>query len=353
MPTRSKILLAVILVLASVLGILVTVIPGSGDASAAARASLTRQLNICGSGQTSIKCSAGALDLAATVIPAPLAMKALIELVAGNGSLATSCHEVGHIFGTVSYKKLGTEAWGPGLQDCGYGYYHGVLEGMAQSGKLSDFRKFALSMCTEGEQRDSRRCIHGVGHAASIAFTSLDDATNLCEQFSDHDFMITCVEGAAMIWSGDNPNETPGNIIQQCRAISDDVQEQQYCLTGVIEYMKITPQRLDELKKACVGLGEDPLAGYCWRGLGWLLADTFIWAKDSARAATIKDTAGYCAGTGLEICYQQFGNQILIRYMSVSESNGYCDLLGNGSQFCRAGVKNSAESFMNDPSLRP
>ena len=139
-------------------------------------------------------------------------LKLVARIFAADPTFSTSCHDVGHLLGSETYKLFkGGKSFkvSPEIAFCSYGFYHGFMELMAGEGDVSkarDFCKYVDNQMSKVTPDASLQCFHGIGHGwVNIhGDTSLvgDDLgiTNrglaLCEKVSANDSELSrCATG--------------------------------------------------------------------------------------------------------------------------------------------------------------
>jgi hypothetical protein len=96
---------------------------------------------------------------------------------AESSSFRNNCHDVMHIIGAESYRRLsqGSAVYRQETSYCGYGFFHGFTETMLAeqgSGQFSDARAYCEAVA-QADPQAKGPCYHGIGHAI---FDSLDSS---------------------------------------------------------------------------------------------------------------------------------------------------------------------------------
>lgn len=118
----------------------------------------------------------------------------------------TNCHQIAHVIGRTASQKYSdvSEAYDHGDNFCWSGYYHGVMEGVANSFGVDGLLARINQICdgTEAKGKYSfyhYNCVHGLGHGLMVVyenelFTSLDMCTRLDGDWEQE----SCYGGAYM-----------------------------------------------------------------------------------------------------------------------------------------------------------
>ncbi len=133
-----------------------------------------------------------------------------------NGEYYTYCHHNAHAIGNAQFKisrgdLAGSFFWITdekifiNIIGCAGGYYHGLLEAMAEGvGEQGDLVEKFTDLCTKFKNVDLLfSCAHGIGHAAFIQLGSnLDKALGTCDKiFVENLELNNCFFGVFMEYS--------------------------------------------------------------------------------------------------------------------------------------------------------
>ncbi len=123
-----------------------------------------------------------------------------------DGYVVSLCHPLAHIIGSAAVEKYPTvsEAYTHGDSFCWSGYYHGVIEGIAE--KLGTTKMFnslddICSGITGKEQYsfDYYNCVHGVGHGImELTGDELFQSLSLCDKLTGSWEQQSCASGVFM-----------------------------------------------------------------------------------------------------------------------------------------------------------
>jgi hypothetical protein len=151
------------------------------------------------------------LDLAETDIV--LALREVDRMK--NSGHASECHHLTHEIGRVAWKKTKDmyAAFNSGFDVCDFGFYHGVVEGVAIDLGRERFMAEVPAMCDSFMDNYTFRlqCYHGAGHAAvNISDGDLNKSFDVCIPFGGSDADMAenrsrheaCNTGVSMEWFG-------------------------------------------------------------------------------------------------------------------------------------------------------
>lgn len=99
------------------------------------------------------------------------AMTTLGELYNRDSFWAQNCHELSHLIGEQAYlefSRKGAIPIGPETGYCGYGFFHGFMEGLfAREGDIEEARRLCAYMQNQVSDTTKfigKACFHGIGH---------------------------------------------------------------------------------------------------------------------------------------------------------------------------------------------
>lgn len=130
----------------------------------------------------------------------------------------SQCHQLVHVIGRAAYARYGNVAdtFAHGDQFCWAGYYHGLMEQVADEQGTAKFLNSLNTICSEIAAKarfsfNHYNCVHGLGHGVMEAedgnlFKALDD----CDRISDDWERSSCYGGVFMqnIMIVQSPDET-------------------------------------------------------------------------------------------------------------------------------------------------
>jgi uncharacterized protein (DUF427 family) len=146
------------------------------------------------------------------------------------------CHQLVHLIGRSGYKKLGSvdQAFVNGDPFCWSGYYHGVMEGVAQVQGLSAFDPEKIDkICGNipGKAKysfDYYNCVHGLGHGImDIKYNNLFSSLTLCDSLTGLWEQSSCWGGVFMqnVIADSRDHKTaylkPDDPLYPCNAVGD------------------------------------------------------------------------------------------------------------------------------------
>lgn len=283
------------------------------------------------------------------------AMGELISAARTNDTLAQSCHAVGHSFGLWAYEQYQRNAVGPGLQDCGYGYYHGLIEGAALVVEHDQLADTARYLCEHFTPRDDDSCAHGVGHAMGETFTTFSEMLQNCERFDLDGQGLNCFSGATMIWGSKHLHVQPAKAASMCSIASEETKIWRQCFMGSVMFSDIDPLDVRNLIAFCATLDDFTRQEGCYYASGYAAStpgSSGLFAPPLAAAAIFDSTCGP-SPLLLAGCHQAFATNYLTVTQSVPLSREMCSHTHRGQAQCRRGIEEATTGlFTGDTSLR-
>lgn len=321
---------------------------GAGQrASEALSSTLVASLRACEAEAGTLACMQKAMIARAEEQGSPVSvMQALIEASSSDQALAANCHDIGHSFGRWAYAQYGTEAFSDALDDCGFGYYHGFLEGIGEAKQVTLLTERAEAVCAPFASTNRYgECIHGVGHAVALA-VEFEGFSALCARMGSGDAALRdCYEGALMQWamtaSGFSVSDVPGLCARQPIALRSS------CVTGLLLIQSSIPAAM-QTKALCSDETFSEYAQSCWNALGAVVA----------RLVTEYDKPPSVVALGCgaqQLCLRSAGYMLVAGgSMDLSFSRGVCNALEPDQRAaCLSGVQAAGEYYEGDTALRP
>lgn len=192
----------------------------------------------------------------------------------------SNCHQIAHVIGRTASKKYSdiSAAYNEGDNFCWSGYYHGVIEGVANDLGVDELVIQINTIC-DGTEKKGRysfyhyNCVHGLGHGLMVVyenelFTSLD----VCNRLSDSWERESCYGGAFMenVMAELNPdhstkylnNEEP---LYPCTAVADRYKHSCYMMQ-TSHALVVAGQDYSRVFELCSTVGEHEAT--CYQSLG-------------------------------------------------------------------------------------
>lgn len=166
-----------------------------------------------------------------------------------NSYVKSQCHQLVHIIGRAAYAKYGNiaDTFGHGDQFCWAGYYHGIMEQVADKQGTDKFLANLNTICAAIEAKapysfNHYNCVHGLGHGVMEALNgNLFEALAACDRLTESYNSGSCYGGVFMqnIMTVQSPDETvdhssaylkPDQPMYPCTAIDDKYKLQCYLM---------------------------------------------------------------------------------------------------------------------------
>lgn len=138
------------------------------------------------------------------------------------------CHQLVHVIGRSAYAKYGNiaDTFAHGDQYCWSGYYHGVMEQVADEKGANYIVDNANTICAgiAAKQRYSFyhfNCVHGLGHGFMEALdANLFDSLKACDRLTDNWEQTSCYGGVFMqnVMNVQSPDNTVDHTSKYLRA---------------------------------------------------------------------------------------------------------------------------------------
>ena len=318
--------------------------------------SLELSLKVCNSstGVERYDCETLAMIEATGTQSPPLVMAALIALAKQDVAVASDCHELGHTFGLWAYKNFQQAAVGPGLGDCLYGYYHGLLEGAAAVTPATELAAVETSLCTSFTPRQDEECVHGIGHAISDIYDDFATVLELCSAIGIPGRVPDCFSGASMNWSAGHVGTDPSAAVLRCERATASLELLNVCTQGVLMYSQLGESSNRKLLALCATL--DPTRqGSCYSALG----DAAINPGEQGEvpnpqlaAILYERTCGNVPPRiGPTGCAISFASSYLSLTQSTQLAEKLCSIVSTYRYDCRLGIKQALDIIGDDSAL--
>ena len=131
--------------------------------------------NPCDTSATLTQCWKDRIDQASDERGLDAAFAVLAEAYAQDPSFASNCHGFTHSLGQEAYQRFKNNELAtisPKTSYCGYGFYHGFMEGLLHDGKnVAEARQFCIHINQQLNHKTSvwTPCLHGIGHGVTDA----------------------------------------------------------------------------------------------------------------------------------------------------------------------------------------
>lgn len=249
------------------------------------------------------------------------ALELLVEHSNRSGELERACHDTTHAIGeTAAIIAPMAEAMALGDEDCGSGYYHGIIATMTVLVEPDQLAGVLNAQCAAGEQSFTRwECFHGVGHG--FVFASNGDiyqGIRICEDIPDTNDMGACASGAFMQELVDNGDSDvyATDPYQVCRSMSNyTIAMQCYDMNAnIVVLHRDTPAKHFAM---CEDIPTEHTVD-CYQGLGR--------ARFAGMPFVGPEIERYCseAGEGESLCLEGAIVNTAAYYGSAQEAEAHC-----------------------------
>jgi hypothetical protein len=192
----------------------------------------------------------------------------------------SNCHQIAHVIGRAGGKKYGdvAKAYDQGDNFCWSGYYHGVMEAVADNlgpdnllGKLNDI---CVSARAQRYSFHHYNCVHGLGHGLMAVYNNqLFDVLKDCNLLTDDWEQQSCYGGAFMenVMSEVNPDHHTDYLkadqpLYPCTAVDQPFKQQCY-LMQTSHALVTVKEDFSAVFELCAGV-EAPFTDTCYQSLG-------------------------------------------------------------------------------------
>ncbi len=197
-----------------------------------------------------------------------------------NSYVVAQCHPLVHIIGNVAVEKYPTvsEAYSHGDSFCWSGYYHGVMEGIAQKVGRDNLLSQINDICKDVNGKanysfDYYNCIHGLGHGVmSLTGDELFQSLEMCDSLNDTWEKNSCYSGVFMEnIITDNKNHftkylKPSEPLYPCSAV--DQKYKSVCYLMQTSYMlKVNNRDFNKVFDLCQK-SDTGFVNICFQSLG-------------------------------------------------------------------------------------
>jgi hypothetical protein len=192
----------------------------------------------------------------------------------------SNCHQIAHVIGRTAskkYKDVGT-AYDNGDNFCWSGYYHGVMEGVANSLGVEELLNKLNIICDGPESRGKYsfyhyNCVHGIGHGLMVVYENeLFTSLEMCDRLHDRWEQDSCHGGVFMenVMAELNPDHTTKYLSREeplypCTAVSDRYKTSCYMMQ-TSHALVVLNQDYSKVFELCGTVGD--YAATCYQSLG-------------------------------------------------------------------------------------
>lgn len=328
------------------------------------------------------ECAANALGADADMERVTRLLDGLYRARSSVDFLGGLCHDAAHAIGTVSYRTLGAGAFTPGYEQCGFGYYHGLMLAAATSGPVQGAVDQLSAYCDSYESNDpSNRdfCVHGIGHAianrvqipegAALCSTLREDHVPGDEALTRDSSKISCFTGVLNeklrydYFARTGPT-TVEEAVAPCRTLDRDMRSP--CGRYTLHFSQLP---VSDIRSACISLGAVELRTGCWEAVGFRGVD-LLFGSDPTAPAQLSTLGGVnndiflgspekaatflqrlCGGDPGSACVSRFALEVTQATQRPSYITGICDRLDqrDDREICEASVMVVSGTQGGDP----
>lgn len=193
----------------------------------------------------------------------------------------TNCHQIAHRIGRAAGRKYGdvSQAYAQGNDFCWSGYYHGVMEAIADQMGVDKIMANINNIC-EGIRKEKEysfyhyNCVHGLGHGLmAVQENELSKALKSCESLSGSWQQESCYSGVFMenVMSEINPGHKTKYLrgddpLYPCTAVEDTYKQQCY-LMQTSHALVVEKQDFSKVFALCASVAS-PFDATCYQSLG-------------------------------------------------------------------------------------
>jgi hypothetical protein len=192
----------------------------------------------------------------------------------------TNCHQIAHVIGRTASKKYSdiSAAYNEGDNFCWSGYYHGVMEGVANS--LGTDKLLAqLDTICDGTEQSGRysfyhyNCVHGLGHGLMVVYENeLFQSLDACDGLTDEWEQQSCYGGVYMenVMAEHNPDHTTKYLkrdqpLYPCTEVQEKYKHSCYMMQTSFALVALD-QDYNKVFELCSTVGD--YSAICYQSLG-------------------------------------------------------------------------------------
>lgn len=266
----------------------------------------------------------------------------------------SQCHQLVHVIGRAAYVKYDdlADTFVHGDQFCWAGYYHGVMEQLAEDKGADYVAKNMNNICAgiATKQRQSFyhfNCVHGLGHGLmEVLDANLFSSLKSCDDLTDGWERSSCYGGVFMqnimnVQSLDNTVDNkseylrPNEPMYPCTAIDDRYKEQCY-LMQTSYALQMAGYDFSKVFAMCAGV-EQTYQATCYQSLGRDASGQSISDPDKTRSTCLMGQTEDAQSN----CIIGAAKDFVSYFHSDAQANKLCDSLdANLKQICASTVKN-------------
>lgn len=192
----------------------------------------------------------------------------------------TNCHQIAHVIGRTASEKYPdvSEAYDRGDNFCWSGYYHGVMEGIANSFGVDGLLARLNQVCDGTESRGKYsfyhyNCVHGLGHGLMVVYENeLFKSLDICARLDDSWEQESCYGGVYMenVMAELNPDHSTKYLkadepLYPCTAVEDKFRRSCYMMQ-TSHALVVVGQDYGKVFELCRGVGQYETT--CYQSLG-------------------------------------------------------------------------------------
>lgn len=290
--------------------------------------------------EASVECVRGALGPTPDQETVFGLIRALFLAKTDNDFLGRYCHDAAHAIGTTAKDALGESAFTKGLEQCGFGYIHGLMLATASAGPVEEaFDRLGRFCNTYREpvlhSSNLDFCTHGIGHAIAER-VEVPRAAELCSTLLTEDLTTEGENGTN--WSSPSVSCFTGVLNEKLRYDymerrgAADVETALVSCTGLAEdllaacaqytlHYSLVP--LATIQQSCPTLQPKELISGCWEAVGFRGADSLSAQPGTSIGGDVSDFEGYDLDRFLE---SPLAGARFIDLLCDGDDSGFCQL---------------------------
>jgi hypothetical protein len=290
--------------------------------------------------EASVECVRGALGPAPDQETLFGLIRALFVAKSDNDFLGRYCHDAAHAIGATAKDALGDNAFTKGLEQCGFGYIHGLMLATASSGPVEEAFDRLSRFCNTYREpvlhsSNLDFCTHGIGHAIAER-VEVDRAADLCGTLLTEDPApvgengtnwsspsVSCFTGVLNEKLRYDYMERRGTAevdtaLSSCTGLSEDLLAA--CAQYTLHYSLVP---LSTIQQSCPTLQPTQLVAGCWEAVGFRGADSLNVQPGSSMDGDMADFEGYDLNRFLE---SPLAGAHFIDILCDGDDSGFCQL---------------------------
>lgn len=230
-------------------------------------------------------CASTSLSGISSIDDAQGVVREIFDRRTSSGLIRERCHDSAHAFGVSFFDQWGASALIPGLEECGFGFYHGLMMAVGASLDAPSAARSLMEFCrvyastSPGQEANFDFCSHGIGHAFGSR-VSTSEALELCSSGPlvdlpsrfpmghKYSWSVNCFTGALneqlryAYWDG-TALGSADEVLGHCAGLRDGYQL--VCTSYSLHYSAIPIEGIRELCPTFSG----PSESGCWWAVGF------------------------------------------------------------------------------------